>query len=291
MARDVARHTEPAVLALADGTRWAVRAADEEAASIVLQLSSVMALRTDTGPACELVVAVDQGRDEPPVLQVGPSGTDGDGRFRAVYRLPGLKDDASEFRLYRVGSVLGLCVQSARAVLLHGALAELRGYGVILAGQSGTGKTTASARLPHPWRSLCDDTTLVVRDARGRHWAHPWPTWSRFFLGEAAGGSWDVQRAVPLAGIFFLEQSASDGCERVTPSESVGGLLDVAEQVSRTALRELGTEDAIGARVRRFEAVCKMAQAVPGYRLYATREGAFWQEVERALGAEVHGVG
>ena len=32
-----------------------------------------------------------------------------------------------------------------------------------------------------PWRSLCDDATLVVRDASGRYWAHPWPTWSRFY--------------------------------------------------------------------------------------------------------------
>ena len=47
--------------------------------------------------------------------------------------------------------------QTRGEVLLHGALAEKDGIGVILAAPGGTGKTTASDRLLAPWRSRCDE--------------------------------------------------------------------------------------------------------------------------------------
>ena len=82
-------------------------------------------------------------------------------------------------------------------LLVHGALAEWNGIGVILAGPGGVGKTTASKRLPRPWRSLSDDNTLIVKSPDGTYWAHPWPTWSRYRQGDMSG-SWDVQAAVKL---------------------------------------------------------------------------------------------
>jgi hypothetical protein len=35
--------------------------------------------------------------------------------------------------------------------------------GILLAGRSGVGKSTAVQRLLHPWQALADDVTLVVR--------------------------------------------------------------------------------------------------------------------------------
>ena len=102
---------------------------------------------------------------------------------------------------------------------MHGALAEENGIGVILAAPGGTGKTTASDRLPAPWRSLCDDTTLVVRDSQGKYWGHPWPTWSRFLEG-GPGGTWEVQEAVPLRGVFFLSQAPEDLTEPLGPGHA-----------------------------------------------------------------------
>ena len=50
-------------------------------------------------------------------------------------------------------------------VMLHGGLATVPlapgPGGVLLAGRSGVGKSTASRRLPPTWRSLADDVTLV----------------------------------------------------------------------------------------------------------------------------------
>lgn len=83
-------------------------------------------------------------------------------------------------------SVIVLDVENRGGLLLHGALAECKRQGVILAGPGTVGKTTASRRLRLPWHSLSDDATLVVRDRAGRFGAHPWPTWSRFMFG----GSW-----------------------------------------------------------------------------------------------------
>jgi len=55
---------------------------------------------------------------------------------------------------------------------MHGALVDYSGSGFVRAGPGTVGKSTASRRLPLPWRSLCDDKTLVVRDRKGRFWAH-----------------------------------------------------------------------------------------------------------------------
>ena len=283
MAADVTEQNSWPVIALADGTRWAIRAADEESAAVVRHLSRVMGLRPETGPACELAVVVDRQRASDSLLELTGLATGCHDLCTAVCRLSGGDQEPSLTYLYGLGAALSLCVQGPRAVLLHGALAELDGTGVLLAGQSGAGKTTASERLPHPWRSLCDDSTLVVRDRAGTYWAHPWPTWSRFFLGEASGAAWNVQRAVMLRGIFFLEQSEVDWCEPVKAGEAVGYLLGLAEQVSRIVLGELDREEARNARVRRLDTVCKLAQAVPAHRLHASRAGAFWQEIERTL--------
>ena len=66
--------------------------------------------------------------------------------------------------LLRLSLIFAREAQARGGALIHGALAERNGHGVILAAPGGTGKTTASNRLPAPWRSLCDDATLVVRD-------------------------------------------------------------------------------------------------------------------------------
>src|SRR4030067_269672 len=133
--------------------------------------------------------------------------------------------------LVRLSLILAHEAQAHGGVLIHGALAERDGIGVILAAPGGTGKTTASNRLPVPWRSLCDDTTLVVRNPQGNYWAHPWPTCSCFLEGES-GGTWDVQKAVPVKGIFFLVQAGEDRVDRGGAGEAVGLLGESVGQSS-----------------------------------------------------------
>jgi SynChlorMet cassette protein ScmC len=184
--------------------------------------------------------------------------------------------------LVRLSLVFAREAQARGGVLIHGALAERDGIGVVLAAPGGTGKTTASNRLPAPWRSLCDDTTLVVRDTQGEYWAHPWPTWSRFLDG-GPGGAWDVQNAVPVKGIFFLARAVEDRVERVGPGHAVSLLGECVGQASMFMPLGLCKEEIRALHLERFNNLCAMARVIPAHVLHISLTGAFWQEIEQAL--------
>jgi hypothetical protein len=118
----------------------------------------------------------------------------------------------------------------------------------------------ASQRLPAPWRSLCDDTTLVVRDPHGRYWAHPWPTWSRFQNG-GPGGAWDVQRAVPLAALFVLAQAEECRAERIGSGQAVSLLVEGVKQASQFMPLGLFKEEVHALHLEGFNNLCALARA------------------------------
>ena len=287
-------------LVLADGSRWVIAAGDEEAAFVVSQLTDAMQLRATSGKSAvesphhgivrRLLVLVDAKHDgaspatrcsaqppagDDPVVCVLRSFTRSNGQYVS---------DGLYVQLVELSQIIARDAQTRGGVLLHGALAEKDGIGVILAAPGGTGKTTASARLLAPWRSLCDDATLVVRDSRGDCWAHPWPTWSRFQRGEP-GGTWDVQKAVPLRGIFFLSRAAEDRAEPVGPGHAVSLLVECAAQASQLMTQDLGEEETRALQLERFDSLCALAHAVPAHTLHISLTGAFWQEIEQALEA------
>lgn len=187
-----------------------------------------------------------------------------------------------QVNLVRLSLVFAREAQARGGVLIHGALAEKDGMGVILAAPGGTGKTTASSRLPAPWRSRCDDTTLVVRDPQGRYLAHPWPTWSSFLDG-GPGGAWDVQRAVPLRGIFLLARADADHVERIGPAHAVSLLVECVRQASQFMPLGLFKEEIHALHLERFNNLCALTRAVPAHILHISLTGAFWQEIERTL--------
>jgi len=182
----------------------------------------------------------------------------------------------------RLSLVFAREAQAHGGVLLHGALAERDGSGVILVAPGGTGKTTASNRLLAPWRSLCDDTTLVVQDGNGKYRAHPWPTWSRFQNG-GPGGTWNVQSAVPLKGIFILAQAVDDRVERVGPGQAVGLLVEGVRQASMFMPLGLFREEVRALYLEAFNNLCAVARVVPAHVLHISLSGPFWQEIEQAL--------
>ena len=190
--------------------------------------------------------------------------------------------DALFVQLVELSLIVAREAQARGGVLLHGALAERDGVGVILAAPGGTGKTTASGRLVAPWRSLSDDATLVVRDSHGKYWAHPWPTWSRFLRGDPVG-TWDVQSAVPLRGILFLSRAAEDRVEPVGPGRAVSLLVECAEQASGLMTRGHCRVDARALRLERFDNLCALARVVPTHALHISLTGAFWRTIEQML--------
>jgi SynChlorMet cassette protein ScmC len=264
------------LLALADGGGWSIAVAGESAARISSRLVEIMQLRPLLQPTQQLIVLVeDRGLkpschaffDAEPTIRVPISVSD-ELRLALV--------------LMKVTGIIGRDAQSRGGALLHGALAEKEGGGVILAGPGEIGKTTASRRLRPPWRSLCDDTTLVVCDKQGKYWAHPWPTLSKFMANEPLG-TWDVQHAVPLKGLFFLSQADEDRAEPLGAGQAACLLVDSAEEGSRLLSRGVGKREVRALRVRRFENICALVQSVPCFRLRLGLKGAFWDQMARAL--------
>jgi SynChlorMet cassette protein ScmC len=277
-------------LVLADGSRWEIAAGDagdEEAAAIVSQLGEAMQLRATRdgsephrhGDLFRLLVHVAVRAYVADGFIPLASNHDG---IVVVCLDPCIRWGGPYFNLVRLSLIFAREAQARGGVLIHGALAERDGMGVILAAPGGTGKTTASNRLPAPWRSLSDDTTLVVRDPQGRYWAHPWPTWSRFMDG-GPGGTWDVQTAVPLKGIFVLAQAVEDHVERVGPGHAVSALVECVGQASTFMTPGLFKEELHALHLERFDNLCALARAVPAHLLHISLTGAFWQEIDRAL--------
>jgi hypothetical protein len=274
-------------LVLADESCWEISAGDGEATSLVSKLGEAMQLRpapatpesAPRGKPCRLHVEVDAHSAVAECYV--PLASENDGVVRCI--LSPCKDwGGSHINLARLSMVFARESQAHGGVLIHGALAERDGIGVILTAPGGTGKTTASNRFPPPWRSLCDDTALVVRDSQGQYLAHPWPTWSRFMEG-GPGGSWDVQRAVPLKGIFVLSQSPDDRVERVGPGHAVSMLVESVRQATMLMPHGLFREEVRSLHLQRFDNLCALARVIPAYVLQISLTGAFWQEIEKAL--------
>ncbi|MHB1356039.1 MAG: SynChlorMet cassette protein ScmC [Anaerolineae bacterium] len=273
-------------LDLADGSHWGIVAGDEKAEPMVSQLANAMQLRMTTSE----IEPSSHGNLRLLLVQ-----TDAHTSVEDCFVPSASKNDVVVCVLSRCDYYGGLYVNLVRlshsfareaqargGVLVHGALAEREGVGVILAAPGGTGKTTASNRLPASWRSLCDDTTLIVRDLQGNYWAHPWPTWSRFLDG-GPGGTWEVQNAVPVRGIFFLVQAAEDWAERVGSGQTACLLGESVGQVSTFMAPGLSKQELCARHLERFNNVCILARVVPAHLLHISLTGSFWQEIEQAL--------
>jgi SynChlorMet cassette protein ScmC len=306
------------ILSLVDGTRLALRAGDASAARVVTFLARAAQLSPislspcpspngrGVGVRARRLLAVTEGKTPPSgtdgdaMCPLEPPGTqrprrrqiEGNGVLTPVFE-PLTEEQWLWVQLVRLSACIARETHPRGGVLLHSGLALLPspsgrgagGEGILLAGRSGVGKSTASARLPPPWRALADDVTLVVRDGSGAYWAHPWPTWSRFFGEEAGDGSdtWDIQRAVELRAVFVLEQGEEVRAEPLGPGHAICLLAELAQQTSTHLLRGWPIEEIAAFNLQRFENLCALAEAVPVYLLHVSLDGAFWEAIERAI--------
>jgi len=292
-------------LVLADGSRWIIAAGNEEAASIISQLCDAMQLRVmslssslpqttfgigrtgaveplNHGIVRHLLILVDAHNPKAsPAISHSPLSFEDNGFVVCVLH-SFTPNNGLFIQLVELSLIFAHYAQTLGGVLLHGALVEKDGIGVILAAPGGTGKTTASERLPAPWRSLSDDATLVVRDSQGNYLAHPWPTWSRFLNG-GQGGRWDVQSNVPVKGIFFLSRAVEDRAESIGPGQAVSLLVESAGQTTQLMTRGLSKKETRALHLERFNNICALAQVVPTHMLHISLTGAFWQEIEQML--------
>ena len=264
-------------LALASRDHWSLQAGDDEAARIVERLSKTMNLRLGQGSGRRLLFIVD---DQSPESGKIPSNM----RLDPVITVLNSPQDIDllTVQMMKISMVIARDVLTRFGLILHGALAEYDGIGVVLAGPGGVGKTTAIRRLPQPWKSLCDDACLVVRDENGCYWAHPLPTWSLFY-NNGPGGYWDVQQAVLLKAIFFLRQSPQDRLEEINESQEVSMLMESTQQISWIITAGHPDDEVLTIHAEQLAAAEGLAQTVPAYMLHISLTGAFWKELEKGL--------
>lgn len=252
---------------LSDGSEWGFVASGPAGRRAARNLAHV--LGGDTGPEAELLPV-----DDVPIVGNAPRDTDGHPHHETVMM---------------ACAALGVCerIEQHGGVLLHGALLDHQGDGVVLAGSGGTGKSTASRRVPAPWRALSDDQTLIVRTPEGSYRAHPWPTWSR--LNDTSPNErWDVSQSVPLKAVFFLHQSTRNRTTPAARSMACCMLMRNSEQAWWLAHNHMPVERLRRLRLRRLDAVSAMTAHVPAYILEFSLHGAFWDVITRALNGSVH---
>ncbi len=301
---NVATGEHGAELVLADGQTLGFRAGNSAADNIVLYLMKILQLRgrDDVSPQ---IVVLGIGQDEKPGntarTYLGQANAKPAKYFSligrrlrpasiffheygAICELQPIFDSTALFAsLSQISSLFARQIQANGGLMLHGALAEYDGSGIILAGPGNAGKSTASLRLPSRWRSLCDDFTLVVRDHKGKYWAHPWPTWSRFFDG-GPGGTWNVKHAVPLEAVFFLKQAEVDQVSPIGSGHATVSLVESNRQAT-VLISHTTKEDWRIHGKQCFDNICTLAQSVPVHKLELSRTGAFWELLENTIAA------
>ena len=97
------------------------------------------------------------------------------------------------------------------------------------------------------------------------------------------GGVWNVQHAVPLKGIFFLEQANDDVLEPIGIAQSICLLNESAEQAHCFISMHSEKNELRQIRLLRFDNICALAKTIPSYVLRLGHDGEFWEEIERAL--------
>jgi hypothetical protein len=134
--------------------------------------------------------------------------------------------------------------------IVHCALLDVGGAGVLCPGVSGAGKTTLARQLvARPdLRVLSDDRAVVRRGAAGyRAYGTPWP-------GE---GGFAINAAVPLVAIGFIEKRPAPETTPLSPNEAIHRLVRVASV-------PWYDRDAAG---RAFDGLADLCGQVPAWRL------------------------
>lgn len=170
----------------------------------------------------------------------------------------------------------------------HAGLVECERKGVLLAAQGGTGKSTCCRRLPNYWKTLCDDQVLIALDKSKDYRVHPFPTWKDLILSDntikRVENSWDVQRSVPLSAIFFLEQSEKDEVIPISAKKAPLFMVDSATQSMEKNRINITSEERIELVREVYNNAFDIAKVTPTFHLRVSRDGRFWEEIEKAIG-------
>jgi SynChlorMet cassette protein ScmC len=165
---------------------------------------------------------------------------------------------------------------------MHAALLKKGNRGIIIAAHGGTGKSTCYRRAQSPWKGLCDDEVLIIRDKRGRCFAHPCPTWSNHIMRRHKKG-WRIEQTVQLAAFCFLKQAKKDRITFIGQGQAAILINQHALQVAYRNFSKLPPPAEKEARHQLFENACRAAKTLPAYILETHKSGKFWEEIDKIL--------
>jgi SynChlorMet cassette protein ScmC len=112
--------------------------------------------------------------------------------------------------------------------------------------------------------------------------AHPFPTWSDY-LWRNSKKSWQVESSVPLSAILFLEQAEANEILPIGNGETAALIYQSANQVCQKFWRRSDKATRTMQVKRIFDNACALAKTVPAYKLRASLNGRFWEEIERVI--------
>jgi SynChlorMet cassette protein ScmC len=165
----------------------------------------------------------------------------------------------------------------------HAAVVVREEGAVAFAGSGGAGKSTCARRIAPPWKALCDDLTIIVREPGRLYHAQPFPTWSDY-LWKRRRSACDSSTAVPLKAIFFIEQAEREGATPMGQGEAAMVINALAAQMYQPHWQAMDTAARRALRLRLFENAGDAARAIPAYLLKVALNGTFWRKAEEALG-------
>lgn len=189
-------------------------------------------------------------------------------------------------QLSRLSSMVGRYALLNGGFLYHGGLADFRGKGVLLAGASGSGKTSASILLKDPWTSLSDDLTIVVKDDKGKYFAHPLPTWSVFFGKELSvkKNFWELENKIPVSVAVFFDRGPDNRIKKAGKAHSLCLLTELAKQSNRFLLQKMDLQVVSEFNKKFFLNINEFIRKIPGFTLELDLKKEFWEEMEKIPG-------
>ncbi len=119
-----------------------------------------------------------------------------------------------------------------------------------------------------------------MRGQDGLYYAHPFINLTDF-SSRGLKFTYDVQRCVPLAGIFFLRQGKLDLLEPIGKAEASVHLDKSSWDVFIRYKNHIGPLRQH--RKMQLDSACGLAKSIPGFVLFATLDGRFWDEMGKAL--------
>jgi len=166
---------------------------------------------------------------------------------------------------------------------LHGGLIELDNKGVIIAGSSGTGKSTCCSRIPKPWNSICDDEVMIMPQLKSDYNVHPVPTWSEYLFNPDSKKTWDVENGFSFSALFFLEKADTDASVLLGQGRAAVKIYQSAMESFSRYFPYILEIDQKKIRVIVFESACDIAKKVPAFKLSVSEFGSFWNNIEHEI--------